>query len=898
MGHIYRLKTSYKNGKSRLILKSMNVKKYCFSTLLLIFLGITCSYAEPPVIKVGAGNGQGNTLNFTQFEPFVAEYSGFKTSGTNNDLWVGLIQDNTFIWTQDYKGNVNSKYTIEYGLKRPIPPGSYQLAWQDNLRNESGRKNIVIGSPPAPDSNTTWTVLIYGHGDSNLTLNLLEDINEMISAGGSDNFKIILQADFDASEKEAFQGSEYPVEYRDKVTRIVFDGNGVNFAEVLPEQDLDDPVVLADFLDWSLKNFPSERRGLVLWNHGGQWEGFGGDNQDGKGSQRGVSMWTSDIRDAIKTTLNSNNTSKYDFISFDTCLMGGAEQLVDFYDLCDIYIANPEIDYGDGWDYASTMAYLRSNPDLSMTEFAGVENGFWDFHHQQQSDKGFKVHVAYDMNVFAEYNQKMKAFTRGLVEAIQSGSIDLSSLARLRRESIPYSLTSPRVGKSTVTDYIDIGNFASELSSKVNGPMKSISMELVAAINNLIISKSLGTERQNAVGLSIYYPIDGKYSQIYSADNTWVIKGKEHRIRQNFLQDEFGGADWKTYLSAVQGLNISDVAPPVIQTPEPSSTVGLVEGPISEEIDENTDLVATGNEPAVLSFEVTEGDDAYSARAALVTNETFDNAEQYIFLGEIGSGILDGIGEYNFEWDAKMPMISLIDSQDQDPVFLGGYAWEPGSNIHISFADYLAPGAEDVDSLIVFTAFDEDGFGVVDTVLEDTIDTDGLEAFALSPREYARGFEPGGVIWPVYYTETFDNGEYYSGFSSFDEIKIIIPENGTDGLQVSRQKVDNGDYGVAVQTYDYFENESDLITFLVNVSDEKVVQKIPELSVTRQDQNIVISWSSSSEEFILQATNTLELADWENVDPDLVDEVDDQFVLSLSRDEYRSLFFRLSTTTP
>ncbi|MEC7223950.1 MAG: hypothetical protein VXW02_06735, partial [Verrucomicrobiota bacterium] len=69
-------------------------------------------------------------------------------------------------------------------------------------------------------------------------------------------------------------------------------------------------------------------------------------------------------------------------------------------------------------------------------------------------------------------------------------------------------------------------------------------------------------------------------------------------------------------------------------------------------------------------------------------------------------------------------------------------------------------------------------------------------------------------------------------------------------------------------------------------------------SVTRQDQNIVISWSSSSEEFILQATNTLELADWENVDPDLVDEVDDQFVLSLSRDEYRSLFFRLSTTTP
>ena len=348
----------------------------------------------------------------------------------------------------------------------------------------------------------------------------------------------------------------------------------------------------------------------------------------------------------------------------------------------------------------------------------------------------------------------------------------------------------------------------------------------------------------------------------------------------------------------MQGLNINDIAPPVIQTPEPSSTVGLVEGPISEEIDENTNLVASGNSPAVLSFEVTEGDDAYSARAALVTNENFENSEQYIFLGEIGSGVLDGIGKYDFEWDSKMPMISLIDSQDQDPVFLGGYAWEPGSNIHISFADYLAPGADDVDSLIVFTAFDENGNGVVDTVLEDTIDTDGLEAYALSPREYARGFEPGGVIFPAYYTETYEDGEYYSGFTSFEDIRIVIPENGTDGLQLNRQKVENGDYGVVVQTYDYFENESDLITFLVNVSDEKVGQKLPELNISRQDQSIIVSWSSISEGFTLQATTSLKLSEWENVDPDLVDQVDDQFVLSLSDSEYRSLFFRLSSTTP
>ena len=71
-------------------------------------------------------------------------------------------------------------------------------------------------------------------------------------------------------------------------------------------------------------------------------------------------------------------------------------------------------------------------------------------------------------------------------------------------------------------------------------------------------------------------------------------------------------------------------------------------------------------------------------------------------------------------------------------------AW---SNIHISFADYLAPGAEDVDSLIVFTAFDEDG-AIVDTVLEDTIDTDGLEAFALFPGNMQEALNLVGLYGP------------------------------------------------------------------------------------------------------------------------------------------------------
>jgi len=241
----------------------------------------------------------------------------------------------------------------------------------------------------------------------------------------------------------------------------------------------------------------------------------------------------------------------------------------------------------------------------------------------------------------------------------------------------------------------------------------------------------------------------------------------------------------------------------------------------------------------------------------------------------------------------------LTDSEVQDPVFLGGYAWEPGSNIHISFADYLAPGAEEVVPLILFTEFDEFGYGIVDTVLEDTIDTDGLEEYALSPREYTRGFEPGGTIWPVYYTETLQDGEYVSDFSSFEEVAIVIPETGTDGLEISDRKVANGTYGVALQTYDYFENESDLITFLVNVTKDQPVDTfpLPEIKIIREDQEMVVSWSSDSDVYILQVSNNLVSSQWQSVDKNELDVADGQFILRHGIED-RALFYRLVRPVP
>ena len=116
---------------------------------------------------------------------------------------------------------------------------------------------------------------------------------------------------------------------------------------------MDQDSTLKDFLNWGFKTYPADRYGVIFWNHGGQWQGFGGDTQDGTTHTDGLS--TAVIKKALNDTMSQNTVSKLDFIAFDTCLMGGTEVLVDFVGYCDLFIANAELDYGDGLEYGGEL---------------------------------------------------------------------------------------------------------------------------------------------------------------------------------------------------------------------------------------------------------------------------------------------------------------------------------------------------------------------------------------------------------------------------------------------------------------------------------------------------------------------------------------------------------------
>ena len=130
-----------------------------------------------------------------------------------------------------------------------------------------------------------WTILIYGHADHSLTSAMRSDLLEMEEAGSNDEFKIAVQLDINSKDRRTkFWKFKYNIDPKKLrgVKRLLIseDDNPSRFntkiLESLPEEkNMDDPAVLRDFIEWGMTKYPAERYGLVLWNHGGQFVGYG-----------------------------------------------------------------------------------------------------------------------------------------------------------------------------------------------------------------------------------------------------------------------------------------------------------------------------------------------------------------------------------------------------------------------------------------------------------------------------------------------------------------------------------------------------------------------------------------------------------------------------------------------
>jgi len=354
----------------------------------------------------------------------------------------------------------------------------------------------------------TWTVMVYLDGDNTLDYYAWDDLSEMESIGSSNEINIVTQVDPYNSCSGTYryfitgaeQGSIYPLYPNDIV-------------QTLPEQNMADPAVLNNFINWSINNYPADHYILILWNHGGGWRE---ENIFTKGII--VDDTSNDFLTMAELVQGLENIEEpLDIIGFDACLMQMAEV---YYEIGSSItttsppgygIGSEESEWGDGWPYDLILANLISNPSMSESTLCEtIVNDYISYCGSVGTLSA--LYFSPEITQSAEAVNAINSFANALMNSAYQTEINLA-----RSSAQSYSSA----------DFKDFYDFAQIIKNNVPD-CQSEAQTIMDLITTVVISEAhTGFSVDNSHGLSIYLPdssgdYDSDYDMLqFAIDTQW-----------------------------------------------------------------------------------------------------------------------------------------------------------------------------------------------------------------------------------------------------------------------------------------------------------------------------------------------------------------------------------------
>lgn len=653
------------------------------------------------------------------------------------------------------------------------------------------------------ESKETWTIMVYGNGDNNLSPQLIFDMLEMSDAGSSDRFNIVVQADFNdellsyygAIEHGAHVGAARYVMQPDSsfeydIPKSIFTRNymvkgyqSIQKSRVgtLGEVDMDDPASLVQFMNWSMTNYPADHYGVVFWGHGGQWlGGFGGDSQDDSRFML-QPLPPRTLAQSVKQSLASAGVKKLDFVAFDACLMGGLEVLWEFGELTTLILGNPEVDYGKGMDYQNTLAWLKDNPEADMlTEFAPKEVELWGKHHDSAIDQALSLHAAYDATRATYVKEGFDDFVSVLIEHYDELE---SVIPRVRRGIAEYNYSLTDFYRNENTEFVDIANivwcYFKERTNCLNPDdvpdvLSQAAMSFAVKSGYAILYHHRGSQRSiNASGVSIWYPIDG-------LDN---LNLANRYANETSLGES---SPWLNFLEKVADNRIVDRDAPEI-TASSTNAVGST--------------VQQGA-PVSISYELADDDDTF-VTGVFLQQQLPGSTNEYHFIGSLYEDQVEQIGQksFGFDWDGNYWMIK----GDNGLIPLGyrfmglpvtyQHGEKETQSLIYGKAKYVPPGKSLAEAQEVML--------IANTETQTVNAALRYDARGIAPTSVF--IAPEGKLYPIAY-RIHPDGIDEDTFGS--ESYATIGAEGITSIKLESQSLKQGNYQISVAAEDNYGNRS------------------------------------------------------------------------------------------
>ena len=460
--------------------------------------------------QTGTGNGGNSIMNLLSGFMGSTSSSSYDFSGMLSGLTGGGmsgITDTTDLTTTTTNAS-NS---------------SYQQYFTTTLENNSQEADTTVASGSRDkytvikgNNKDTMTILVYMCGADLESQNGMatSDLKEMLNAKISDKVNLIVFTGGARRWRNNVVSSSVNQIYQIK------DGSLTRLVDDAGSSSMTSPNTLASFIKFGRENFPANRTCLIFWDHGGgSVSGYGYDEHYGQGK----TMTLAGINDALKA-----GGVKFDFVGFDTCLMGTVENGLMLNQYADYMIASEESEPGVGWYYTNWLNKVSRNTSLPTVEIGKtIVDDFVEVCDRTCRGQATTLSVVDLAELNATVPKELKEFSIDTNEMIQNKQYKKVSSARSKTREF---------AQHAKIDQIDLVHFAKNMGTQE-------SKELAAALQGAIKYNRTGGGISNAYGLSIYFPYK-KTGNVKQAVSTYKAIGMDDeytRCIQEFASLEVSG---------------------------------------------------------------------------------------------------------------------------------------------------------------------------------------------------------------------------------------------------------------------------------------------------------------------------------------------------------------------
>lgn len=324
------------------------------------------------------------------------------------------------------------------------------------------------------------------------------DLKEMIASKVGGNVQLIVQT----GGAKKWQNSTVSTT-ANQIYRVT--GQGLDLLAESKKAKMTDPGTLSAFIKYCKKNFPADRYGLIMWDHGGgSLSGYGYDENYANDSM---------TLDELNVALRDGGCA-FDFVGFDACLMATLENALVMEQYADYLIASEETEPGIGWYYTDWLAKLTADPSMPTVEIGkNIIDDFVKMCGKASPNDKTTLSITDLAELAGTVPEAFSRFADSTNEMVQADNYKTVSNARSRAREFASGINQ--------VDLIDL----------CQGIGSTEANDFVKVLKGCIKYNRTSKNIAGANGLSIYFPA-GRSSNVSSAISTYNKIGLDDSYTQ------------------------------------------------------------------------------------------------------------------------------------------------------------------------------------------------------------------------------------------------------------------------------------------------------------------------------------------------------------------------------